>query len=708
LSLRRAIWLVVLAVCFSGDTTRAGGGPENTLVVVNVRSWASQTIANHFIHLRQIPAQNVHYIDWDQSVEQVDVERFRKEILGSILENMTRRQLVPQIDCIAYSADFPYAVELKEDLKQVKLPDQFRTLASLNGLTFLWQQVMAKDPRMVSLDANRYCRLPLPAQAGYSTVGFRSWYGWGKEGQLLETGGPHYLLCTLLGATQGRGNSVREVLSYLSRAAQSDGTHPPGTIYFSKTSDVRSQVRTPAFDATVQALRELNVKAEIITQPMPVRRKDVQGALMGTPKFDWASSGSTILPGAICEHFTSVGGSLQENAGQTPLTEFLRYGAAGSSGTVTEPYAIQDKFPLPNMHVHYARGCSLSESFYQSVRGPYQLLIIGDPLCRPWANIPQVEATGVTSGQTLQGSVVITPTAQMAKGEVDRFELFLDGLRCDRCSAGESFTLDTTQFADGWHELRVVGFEKSLIESQGRTILPVTFNNHQQSCELVVDAKEGRVARGAALNATVKSPGARAVLVLNNTRLVGSLESEGGGLSIDTKQLGTGVTTLHAMAIGPAGNLIAQSAPFDLIVSPTAALPAAPAPAGTQPGLKITPSGGKAFAVRDTANNKWLADAGVQPDQGYTLQAMFQVPADDVYQFQIRHQGGLSLDVDGHSLYESTAETERTYQYLPATLAKGWHRLTIVAQGSRDTKLEVRFGGPGLRRIGAPEFVHVP
>ena len=41
------------------------------------------------------------------------------------------------------------------------------------------------------------------------------------------------------------------------------------------------------------------------------------------------------------------------------------------------------------IQVHYARGCSLAEAFYQSVYAPYQLMIVGDPLCRPWANIPR-------------------------------------------------------------------------------------------------------------------------------------------------------------------------------------------------------------------------------------------------------------------------------------------------------------------------------
>jgi len=61
---------------------------------------------------------------------------------------------------------------------------------------------------------------------------------------------------------------------------------------------------------------------------------------------------------------------MRANAGQTPLTEFLRFGAAGASGTVTEPYAIPAKFPDPFVHVHYVAGCCLAESFYQSITGP--------------------------------------------------------------------------------------------------------------------------------------------------------------------------------------------------------------------------------------------------------------------------------------------------------------------------------------------------
>ena len=167
--------------------------------------------------------------------------------------------------------------------------------------------------------------------------------------------------------------------------------------------------------------------AEILEGTVPQGKNDVQGAMMGVADFDWKASGSTILPGAICEHFTSFGGDLHKGAGQTPLSELLRYGAAAASGTVTEPYALAQKFPDAMMQVHYARGCTVAESFYQSIQCPYQLLIVGDPLCRPWADIPQVAVSGLppTPNDPVQGEVRLKPQARFAGGvEVEHFEMY--------------------------------------------------------------------------------------------------------------------------------------------------------------------------------------------------------------------------------------------------------------------------------------------
>ena len=171
---------------------------------------------------------------------------------------------------------------------------------------------------------------------------------------------------------------------------------------------------------------------------------------------------------------------------QTPFSEYLRYGAAGTSGTVAEPFAIINKFPIPMIQVHYARGCTLAEAFYQSIFAPYQLLIVGDPLCRPWASIPQVKLSGVKPDHIVKGTLTISPSATTAPGHgIDHFELFVNGSRAAMCKPDDVLTLDTTLLPDGYQELRVVAVESGLIQSQGREILSIITENHGRK----IDAK---------------------------------------------------------------------------------------------------------------------------------------------------------------------------------------------------------------------------
>ncbi|MBM79227.1 MAG: hypothetical protein CMJ78_01380 [Planctomycetaceae bacterium] len=156
------------------------------------------------------------------------------------------------------------------------------------------------------------------------------------------------------------------------------------------------------------------------------------------------------------------------------MSEFLKFGAAGSSGTVTEPYAISAKFPSPFIHVHYSAGGCLAEAFYQSVSGPYQLLIVGDPLCQPWAAQPQIAVQGLKADQQVSGVVVVTPTST---DDVSRFEFFVDGRLREACRPGESRKLDTTTLKNGEHEVRVVAVSNDRIETRSRAVIPVKVTN---------------------------------------------------------------------------------------------------------------------------------------------------------------------------------------------------------------------------------------
>ncbi|MGA2061398.1 MAG: hypothetical protein ABSG67_13020 [Thermoguttaceae bacterium] len=570
---RLALFFAFFSVCLAPTPAAAGGGPENVLLVVNPKSPDSLKIANYYIHLRQIPAGNVFYLPWDPKVERASIDGFRSQILNPIIETIHSRRLSAQIDYVAYSSDFPWVIDLAGDIQKFEnpvsvsdnsdkddfqqplpghrtLPMQITPIGSLNGLTYLWQSVLKGEVDYLDPQSNRYTRLPSSQQKSMPTLGFRSAWQFGPHGELLESQGKSYLLCLALGVTYGRGNTVDEILKYLKRSAAADDTHPRGSIYFVKNEDIRSRVRDQLFPQAVKEIEELGISAQIIKGTLPINRNDVQGVVMGTPDFDWKASGSTILPGAICDNFTSYGGIMSNDQSQTPLSEFLRFGAAGACGTVYEPYAVLQKFPLPMIQVHYARGCSLAEAFYQSVNSPYQLLIVGDPLCRPWANTPKVKVSGLKPNYLVKGTLTLSPAATTPSGrEIDHFELFVNGSRASLCKPGGVLTLDTALLPDGFHELRIVAVEAGLIQSQGRAILPVITDNHGRKIQ-VKAASKGVIRPDNPLVIDVDSPGSIGISVLENSRIVGRLAGEKGQIKIEADQLGAGPVRLQTVGLG--------------------------------------------------------------------------------------------------------------------------------------------------------------
>ncbi len=579
--------IFLAALCAVGWATfaPAGGGPENVLLVVNPNSHASLTIANHYAKLRNIPDGNLLFVPWDVKHQTADVDTFRKRILAPVLKAIQDQQLADQIDYIVYSSDFPWGISLNSDVRKFAeelrkaappqrdeaekprenggndrkpeakdlWPKQLTPVGSLNGLTYLWQPVMAGVAAYFEPQSNRYMRMPAKGQSVPDSLGFRSNRLLNARGEPVPFGGQRYFLSVMLGVTAGRGNSVDEVLSYLARSAEADGTRPPGTIYFVENNNIRSRVRQGHFPAAVEELKRLGVAGEILKGTVPTNKNDVQGCVLGTASFDWQASGSTILPGAICEHFTSFGGVMKEKAGQTPLSEFLRHGAAGASGTVTEPYAIAEKFPTPMVQVHYARGCSLAEAFYQSVHCPYQLLIVGDPLCRPWAEIPQVSVEGVAAGDVVQGRLKLAPSASLpGNAKVDRFELYVDGRRLNKCYPGGTLQIDTQQLADGHHELRVVAVGPPPIESQGNAIIPVRLTNHQRTIEAVLENGQPPEPDKPVVIA-VRSPDSAGVVVLHGSRVVGKLNGGEGRIEVPADKLGAGPVRLRVIGIGGGG-----------------------------------------------------------------------------------------------------------------------------------------------------------
>ena len=439
MSLPRCLAIACL-FCWGDCASVAQGalGPERVFVVVNQRSWSSRTIANHFVRLNRIPQSHIFSLDWAGSVVSTSLQEFLEDILRPTLEQVRRRGLSDQVDCIVYSSDFPYAINFKEQLPSGD-KDKF-SVGSLTGLTYLYQQLTVPGAGYRSPSANWYGNKPADR-----SIPFSARVGWTAQGRPDRLAKRRYMLSAMLGYVSGRGNSYEDVIRYLERSVLASSTLPGGTVYFVSDNDIRTKVRSQRFDEVSAQLARLGVRSEIVTDRCPRNKNDVQGAVLGAPHFTWSKSRSQILPGAICDNLTSFGGVLDDSTSQVALSQVLRHGAAGASGTVVEPYALPQKFPDPAMQVHYAKGLSLVESFYRATRSPYQILLVGDPLCRPWGAAARVEVQGFGDADTLMGRLVLEPSMASPR-IVDRYELYVDGRRISKCAGGSSSSLTRTPF----------------------------------------------------------------------------------------------------------------------------------------------------------------------------------------------------------------------------------------------------------------------
>ena len=155
----RAIILIACMALFPGHVL-AGGGPENVLVVVNGDSPVSLEVANAYVEMREIPQEHVLWLHDIPYPDSISIDTFRSRIWKPVREFITRHRLDDEIDIIAYSADFPYAVNFSADLKAnklTKLKYQGKE-ASLTGLSYFARHVETGSPYYLAINANLYFR----------------------------------------------------------------------------------------------------------------------------------------------------------------------------------------------------------------------------------------------------------------------------------------------------------------------------------------------------------------------------------------------------------------------------------------------------------------------------------------------------------------------------------------------------------------------
>ncbi|MCZ7634331.1 MAG: hypothetical protein M5U20_12740 [Phycisphaerales bacterium] len=373
----RRLKYATLGLSLAAGLARAGGTPENVLLIIDPLDRRSLEVGHHYKAVRGIPDTHVLYMEPGAA----DYASFVQFNLPALFATIERRGLWGQVDYIVISSSDTFYLNAPNLVSDGCSPVTRFSLSGAYTLAFVADEILAGG--LTSAYGNRYF-------GGSNTPQrFDSEYSWLSGNPSNDPNARRYFIGALLGYTGTRGNSAAETIAMIDRSAAVDGTRPAGTFYFMQTTDqARSGPRHNAYPAAVSAITNLGGQAEHLFAVLPEGRHDCLGIMTGIATLDVPSANLTILPGAFCDHLTSYAATFDVGA-QTKMSHWITNGASGTWGTVEEPCNYPGKFPHARAHVYYFQGMSLGESVFRSVSyAPFQGLLYGDPITRPHDHIP--------------------------------------------------------------------------------------------------------------------------------------------------------------------------------------------------------------------------------------------------------------------------------------------------------------------------------
>ncbi len=392
-----SLWAALFAVWI----VRAGDSGLNVVVVVNQNSANSVQLGNDYCERRDVPAQNLLRMSgWTGGNVSWAKSDFDRLLLNPLRAMLAERGLTRQIDVVLLSMDIPYRIE-----------DQGSFNSTTSVLFYGFKYDTHPDSGMPAS-----CTLPDSSTNGYafSELPFR-------VAPPVTAPAPAFLAMMLTDQTLAGAELV------LSRGVAGDATFPARPAYLEKTGDVNRNVRHVGFDNAIfdgrLGGRDLVVRIESDSTAFT----DLRGLLTGLANLSLPAN--AFVPGAMGDSLTSFAGDLFETTGQTSALAFLNAGAAGSYGTVVEPCNYTQKFPNPLDYFYQGRGFSVVESYYLSLQNPYQGVLVGEPLCAPFARPGSSDWGSLPDGTVLKGSAELNLTfgAAATNLPLDQVDLFVDG-----------------------------------------------------------------------------------------------------------------------------------------------------------------------------------------------------------------------------------------------------------------------------------------
>lgn len=436
--LHRLIASAVLLLALAAPAL-AGGGPAETVVLVNEASPDSKRVAEHYVKARGIPASQVCTVKCTTSLE-TPVTDFVRDVADPLRVFLRRNGMEDRVRFVVMTQGMP--IRARTPAGDVS------TAAALSLL----------DSPLCGADSFGMRFLPNPYRSGpASGARFGEW---------------RFLLVTALLST-----TPEEAIGLVDRSVASDGTAPAGSLIVFQDAAGNAGVRNGLYDAARTKLEAAGFKTEHAKSGANevTKRKAVIGYMAGGSYSALTPDGvksNEYLPGAICDHLQSFGAVPQNFSPdaskhtQFPVTHMVRAGITGVHGAVQEPYA--HTFPSVDLFEPYTRGYTLAETFHQTLPFVYWMnLTLGDPLCAPFAVRPKVEAKADAS-RAAEGVVSVKASAPGAV----RIEVFAGGRRVGAADGAEfAGEFPAAHVASGAGEILIEATGPGEHEPRGWTLL---------------------------------------------------------------------------------------------------------------------------------------------------------------------------------------------------------------------------------------------
>lgn len=388
---------MILALGLLPAVVHGGGGPLNTLVVINSANRDSRALGAYYAEKRGIPPSHVCTIQTDPRASSVSLDAFERDIRQPILDHINEQKLEGQIHFLVLCMGMPSRV------------NNFNGLTSV--LYYGYKPLLPDQPQchIASNSVNQYYG---------SEIAYSATAGWNR------TNAPIPFLLT--------AENLATAKKVVDRSVASDASFPDGVFCLHGSADTARNIRHRTYPVVARQFELFGQggRVDVNATASPDPGQPVIGLMNGLVKLPGNYVDLVFAPGAIAEHLTSCAGQIPDPCfGQSSVWDWMRLGAAASYGTVSEPCAYQVKFPDPMMAFWYWRGFTAGETFAMAVRNPYQGIWVGDPLAAPFAAPPSVQVLAPARNAKLDGEITLklTVTAHERGAPPVFLDLYLDG-----------------------------------------------------------------------------------------------------------------------------------------------------------------------------------------------------------------------------------------------------------------------------------------